>query len=362
MILGRGREPMSTATPRSEAVSGFEIVESTHDRDPTWDEFVERVEWGQYQQSSLWARAKAGEGFRSSRWVLRRQGGEIVGGFQVLCRRSRIGLRYGYVSKGPVRDCAFSAAPFPGLLKQAVRRLGLAVLLVQPPDGDQQLAQALEGAGFFATDRFGVITANLEIDLSLEEAELMGRMRRHTRQEVRQAFRRGVTIVQGGPAELPLFFELMKATCRRRGVEPRPSSLERLRDYWNVFAAEGKGRLTLARCEDRFVAGLLCLFWGERCSLWKKGWSGEFPERHPTAALYWEALTCAKARGYSRADFGGLARPLAEAILREGKLPEAARRSRDFFNLGFGGTPVLLPLPYAWSPFFPVCCFLRFVG
>src|SRR5689334_11430067 len=68
--------------------------------DADWDTFLQRSPLGQFQQSSIWAQAKASEGWSPVR-ILLTVGQNLVGGFQLLWKRSRLG-RIGYVSKGPV--------------------------------------------------------------------------------------------------------------------------------------------------------------------------------------------------------------------------------------------------------------------
>src|SRR5262245_2550759 len=67
---------------------------------PDWDEYLLAHPCGQFQQSTLWARVKAAEGWSVARIELR-QAGRLAGGAQILHRRSRLG-RFGYVAKGPI--------------------------------------------------------------------------------------------------------------------------------------------------------------------------------------------------------------------------------------------------------------------
>src|SRR5258706_39485 len=55
--------------------------------DSCWDKFLQETPLGQFQQSTIWARAKASEGWRVVRLVLTVDE-EIVGGFQILWRPS----------------------------------------------------------------------------------------------------------------------------------------------------------------------------------------------------------------------------------------------------------------------------------
>ena len=79
---------------------GTSVWLSEADDDPVWDAFLLGTPLGQFQQSSAWARVKRLEGWRATRFMVT-AGERIVTGFQILWK-TRFGLRFGYVSKGPV--------------------------------------------------------------------------------------------------------------------------------------------------------------------------------------------------------------------------------------------------------------------
>lgn len=313
--------------------------------DEAWDEFLESTPLGQFQQSSRWARVKVLEGWQPHRVVFRDDGGNLAGGFQLLWRPYRRFWRIGYVSKGPV--LLDENAP---LVRQAVEslisaasELRLTALLVQPPDRSLLLEPALQQAGFLPNRLWGVADANLEIDLARSLDAIEADFRRSVRQGIRQSRRRGVTIREARRSDAALFFDLMSSSCRRQGTSPNPASPRVFERMWDVFQPGGYLRLTLAEWESRAIAGLLCLHWADRVTLWKKGWLDDQRGSHANELLYWDAITWARERGADTCDFAALARTTAELLLREETPDETVRRSRDFFNLGFGGEPVLLP-------------------
>jgi peptidoglycan pentaglycine glycine transferase (the first glycine) len=322
---------------------------STDWMDPQWDEYLSRVPLGQFQQSSLWARAKKIEGWEPTR-VLFLSNDQIAGGFQVLSRRARFGGRIGYVSKGPVPSLESNE-----MTEFAVRQLlditrdrNLAVITVQPPDRSVLLSGLLTQNGFLPNRLLGVLTANLVIDLSPGIKEIETRMRPHTRQEIRQAVRRGVKIREGDDADLAAFFRLMLATCQRQQTEPNPGSEAALREMWIALHAGGHVRLSFAEYGGEAVAGLFSIPFGKRVTFWKKGWSGEHRDLHPNQLLFWEAIEWSASNGFESCDFAGMDVRLARAILSGETLTEEMRRTRDFFNLGFGGCPTILPEAFVY--------------
>ena len=78
-------------------------------------------------------------------------------------------------------------------------------------------------------------------------------------------------------------------------------------------------------------------------TLWKKGWSEAERERHPNQLATFEAMRWAHRNGYKTFDFAGMSHSTAVSLLRGDPLSDAQKQGRDFFLLGYGAKPVLLP-------------------
>jgi len=335
-------------------VTPFEPTEAER-----WDEFLEAQEEGQFQQTTFWARAKEPEGWRPFRLLLR-QDQQIVGGVQVLVKQTRLG-RVGFVSKGPVVGPGAESGlrQLHQSLIQAQREQGWLALVLQAPDR-AQAAGPEPGLGFLRERMLGVIQSTLVVDLSVGREAVQAGFRRTVRKEIRQAQERGVSIVEGQEAELPAFFALMDATCRRQQTKPNPPDLPATQALWKAFAARGQARLHFAVHEGRKLAGGLSLFFGPRATFWKKGWSQTETELHANTLLTSDAIRWAADHGYRGLDFVVLDRDIAEAMTQKRELPADAPTRRDWFNLGFGGQGWLLPPAWirfrnpAWSVLYRV--------
>jgi peptidoglycan pentaglycine glycine transferase (the first glycine) len=329
---------------QSSAMEGrLDLQESTSVRDAAWDSFLEQTPQGHFQQSSMWAASKAVEGWEPIR-VRFVDAQQLLGGFQVLARRSRMG-RIGYISKGPVLvkdDPGLQARYFDGV-RTLCRRHGLRALIVQPPDSTTIAAADFRAHGYAPNELVEVIKASMVIDLRGSWEDVEGRIRKTARVEVRQAERRGMKIREGKENEAGLFFKLMAETCARQGTAPSPGSEAGVQSLLSAFSAGGRVRVSFAEYEGEPVAGALCLMFGDRVTLWKKGWSGAHRERHPNALVTHEAIQWAHAKGYKRFDCAGMSHVVADRLLRREELSEAQKRGRDFFLLGYGAQPVLLP-------------------
>jgi hypothetical protein len=310
--------------------------------DPVWDDFLRSTPLGHYQQSGLWAEFKAGEGWRHHRVVLTGGTNVIVGGFQILWRKKGP-LRIGYVSKGPVAHPAVVGlqAVLTTLLDATARELGLHALIAQLPDESPDLAE--DAPGFVRSNPMHVIEATYLVDVGEGMEAVRKRMHRNVRQCVRKAREQGVTIRAGSEADLPRFFALMSATCRRQGTTPNPGSIESLRRLWQLFARSGDVEMSFAGRDGCDIAGRINLVFGNRVTQWKKGWDGSHPNWHPNELLADHALEWASTHGHRLCDFSAINRLTAEHILAGRSHDDTITRSRDMFNLRLGGYPMLLP-------------------
>jgi peptidoglycan pentaglycine glycine transferase (the first glycine) len=319
----------------------FRVSDEESDRD--WDAFLQATPHGHFQQSSIWVGVKRHEGWRPLRIVVR-QGDLIRGGVQLLVRSTRFGAM-AYVSKGPVVDRDDEG--LMNLLIQATQGLaklrGIRGIVLQLPDFAGHFDPLLLQQGFALNAVAKLITATCCIDVGNPGWEEL--ISRSTRKHIRQASKRGVVIREGCESELPLFFELMCATCRRQNTRPAPATPEALAQLWRPFAERGLGRLTFAECEGQVTAGLLSMRFGQRMTQWKKGWNDLHGDKHPNAMLAHEGAVWARSVGATLVDFVGMEPQIARAVLSQEIQTEDQLASRYAFILRMGGKPQLLPQP-----------------
>jgi hypothetical protein len=310
--------------------------------DPLWDAFLSGSPYGQFQQSSMWAEYKAAEGWNHHRVVLMRASG-IVGGFQILWKPARFG-RVGYVSKGPVAapETSLRVQQLGKLLFEAVKELGLSSLIVQQPD-ETRIALRPPDLGLVPGNPTGVYEATYLVDLRPDLEVVRARMKAKLRQNIRKARKRGTNVREGTQADLPTFFDLMVASCRRLQTVPNPPSLEAVRRLWRIFSAAGAIRVTVAECDGAVRAAELYLAFGDLVTAWKKGWDGSHGDWHPNELIEDEAIEWAQAKGFRAIDFSSFNPEAARRLLDGESVPVAELTSRDAYHVRFGGTPKLLP-------------------
>lgn len=348
--LSASYQKIAELSQEGELVSAW-LARDAHD--PAWDRFLEQTPLGQFQQSTLWARAKASEGWQPLRVVLLDADDAIIAGFQIMARPAWRGRgRIGYISKGPVvlPGRPWAAACAARLLQQVVRQEKLSALIAQPPDLCPQMPEALHTCGFIADCLMKVNDATWVTDLSGDFASVEARMSRTTRNLVRRAARSGVTVRQGGREDLDRFFDLMLATCRRQQASPNPARLADLQALWDAAAPSANIRLFLAEYEGKAVAGLLAIVFGATATLWKVGAAPPDKELKPNDALYHHAIRWAHQNGCRHVDFAAFDRRMALSILAAEPLSQEQLHSRYLFLTRFGGQPRLLPSALIYLP------------
>jgi lipid II:glycine glycyltransferase (peptidoglycan interpeptide bridge formation enzyme) len=312
---------------------------TTHESD--WDSFLAKTPLGQFQQTCRWAQVKAMDGWNSER-LLVNPSNLADGGLQILWKPTRLG-RIGYVSKGPVlkAETATSVSAILASLTTKARSLNLRAMILQPPDESVITMDELKRHHFSPKPVDSVVRATATIDLRGGYAAWEDRMHSKARQQARTAIKRGVTVTQGGSADLGMFYELMCATCRRQNTRPNPARLELLEALWSLFHPHI--RLGFAWADGAPIAGLLMLGHGSRMTFWKKGWNSSGAQLYANCLLNMEALRWAHDWGYTSVDFGAVDPLIATTLAAGGHLTEEQLRSRDMFNLRLGAVPHQLP-------------------
>jgi lipid II:glycine glycyltransferase (peptidoglycan interpeptide bridge formation enzyme) len=202
----------------------------------------------------------------------------------------------------------------------------------------------------------------ITIDLTPPVDEILGNMSKTTRKSIRQAERRGVTIRGGDRADLSILWDLMMALCARRGVRSNVDNIEFMTHLWDVFSPGKRAQLFVAEVEQAPVAALLTIKAGDWIHLWRMGWSGAFPDKHPTKALLWHAAREAREEGCTVADLNWAESEVAEAIKAGDATSGNPNAGVTQYKLGFGGQVVRLPGAYTYFPNPIVRAFFRMGG
>jgi lipid II:glycine glycyltransferase (peptidoglycan interpeptide bridge formation enzyme) len=278
-----------------------------------WDRFVASHPNGHLLQTSAWGELKSTYGWRAERFVVR-DGQRLLAGAQVLYRRLIPGFQIAYVPKGPVVDPADRAAcrALFDALHRRCRSQHIFLLKIEPDeylrDGSDETqrikARQWVSDGFQPGKQTIQPRRTILIDLGVEEAVLLKRMKSKTRYNIRLAGRKGVQVRDGVDADIHAFTQLMAITGNRNdfGVH-MPAYYERV---YALFAPSGLARLFIATYQDRPIAGVMAFACGHKAWYMYGASADEHRDRMPNYALQWAAIRWAKGRGCHTYDLYGV--------------------------------------------------------
>ncbi len=318
--------------------------------DSCWDNFLESRNDGHYQQSSAWAQYKAGEGW-SCRRVVFEEENEIVGGYQLLWKKTRRG-KLAYVSKGPVipSQSAKSIRATIDSIKNFISDNRILAAIVQGPDDSHpELIQAMDQAKLAECSSLGIVDSTILMDVTRNRDEILASMRSSARSTRNKALRSGLIFREGDSRDLSVFFDLMKHTCERQKTNPQPHSLNSLTAVWNALNARSpKASLQFVEHNGKVLCGAFLIRFGNRITIYKFGWDGAHREFQPNPLLFSEILLHA-AKGKAKVvDFATFDRDLAISILNGVPVSPELLKRRDFYKSAYGGIPQLLPTARIW--------------
>jgi peptidoglycan pentaglycine glycine transferase (the first glycine) len=321
------------------------VVSLTESRREAWDAFAVQQPSFAMVQSWEWGEFKEKLGWRTLRIVIEEQG-RILAGAQMLIKPIPSGLlSIAYVPKGPLGNWQ-DKTTMSKLLAELVRvaRQHKAIFLrIEPAHlNDPAIDQFLCSQEFRANPYTNQPRATIILDLTPDLDDILKQMRKKTRQYIKRATRKGVTVRVGGRKDLPAFYELMQITGRRSGFSPR------IRDYyeyeWQTLAKNGQGVLFLAYYQDQLLAGRIAFHFGKRAAEFHAGSSNEHVDLRPNYLLVWEAIKWAKAQGCCTYDLWGIPDQVGQAVCEGKDLPKEEHSNGLWgvyrFKRGFGNNVV----------------------
>jgi peptidoglycan pentaglycine glycine transferase (the first glycine) len=333
---------------------------------------VTRVKWdgwlltspggGHVLQSYKWGEFKRRLSWRPIRLVLERDG-EVVGLGQFLAYNTApVPGVLMYCTKGPWLpwdDEEAVRAFFEGVRAVAGRE-GAHTVKIEPEVLEQQKdVKALLGEIGFHKSRYDLNQkTTLVVDLNLPEEDLLAKMKRKTRYNIRLAARKGVEVVEPDFDEAwETFYEWMKATSERKEDYVLRRPCDYLRSVMRAMHDAGQGHLFFAKHEGAPLAGMYVFTFGDKYWYMYGASSDEKRNFKPNYLLQWEVMRWARNRGLTHYDMVGV--PKAEE-LNEGSSLWSVYKFKEGFggeivnSLGCFDLPVRRARAAAWYRFEPV--------
>ena len=242
---------------------------------------------------------------------------------QVLLRSLPLGISVAYAPRGPL-VAPERLADAIAALRDALRHERCASLLCDPEVPDDAAVRAgLARIGVHASPVFVQPRRTLLMDLSKGDEELLGAMKKKTRQYIHKAERAGV-VTEETP-DLDRFMKVLRA------VATRDRFAIRSREYYErLLAAFGdRALLMIARLGDDDAGAMLLVRMADRAWELYGGWSGAHAEARPFYLLKWRAMLRMRQLGVRRYDMYGLAEGADDPLA-----------GVENFKLGYGGDVV----------------------
>lgn len=275
-----------------------------------WDAFIARHPQAHLLQTGEWGELKSSFGWQVAHVLNPAQDT----GAQVLFRRLPMGLSLAYIPKGPV-EAQMSRGESPdwhGLLTEidCLCQERRAIFLKIEPDTWENTdslpalpAQpAQPPAGFQSSRQEIQPRRTLLVDLSGDDAAVLGRMKQKTRYNIRLALKKGVVVHPSG--DLEAFYRLMQITGQRDGFGVH--SLSYYRRAYELFHPRGECELLIAELDGEPLGGLMVFARGTRSWYFYGASSDQRREFMPAYLLQWQAMRWARERGCTSYDLWGV--------------------------------------------------------
>lgn len=329
--------------------------ESSRDlnQEAQWDAFVLSHAEPHLEQLSCWAQVRALTGWTSETLVIK-DGSRIVAGAQILEKRLKGFLRFGYLSRGPLLAPGVDPSRVVRELAGFARERRYQFLAISLPYLGRDLIPHLEANGFrrrpIEMPPSVWARSTLIFDLEKSADQLLMDMSSTTRKHIRRGIRAGVTVRQGTEGDLRRFCELVSALCERRKVSSNMPSEEGVRKMWSLLAPAGLVKLFVAEYQGEPICMMMVLTMGKWARTWRIGWAGGEQKVYSSKVLYWEVLQWAKANGYTFLDIVGIDERDATELLN-GRSPQSPFHcSVTQFKVDLGGQITLLPGEWCYFP------------
>jgi len=283
-----------------------------------WDTALARLPRAHVLQTWDWGDFKSRWGWKPVR-LLFEQDGRPVAAAQILRRRlSHTPLSLAYVPRGPALDYGDNSL-LPrvlSVLEEDARRqwslfakidpdvrLGLGPENTPPVPPAAAVLELLIKRGWQPSVEQIQFKNSVIIDLTLDENDLLARMKAKMRYNVRLASRRGVQVRPGNNADLNAFYNLYHETAERDGFIIRPRAY--YLDVWTQFLQADRAHLLLAEVEGEPIAGLMLFHFAQTAWYMYGASSNQHRNLMPSHLLQWEAIRLAKRLGCTQYDMWG---------------------------------------------------------
>ncbi len=273
-----------------------------------WDAALLTLSQAHILQSWLWGELKGSRNWTPVRFAWR-VNGRVVAAAQVLVLQWGR-LRLGYIPKGPLLDWADGALAETVLTQLATyaRQRGFLLLKIDPDvradtDVGSRTSVLLSRLGWHVSFEQIQFRNTMLLDLRPTLDQLMVQMKPKWRYNIHLAARKGVTVRDATPDDLPLLCAMYAETAARDGFVIREEAY--YRDMWQRFMRAGLAWLLIAEVDVAPIAMAIAFHFGT-CVWYMHGASRDAGRGFmPNHLLQWQIIRRAKEAGCTLYDLWG---------------------------------------------------------
>lgn len=279
-----------------------------------FNSFTANYDWGDLLQSYEWGELKAKSGWIPKR-IICEENEKIIATANILKKPiPKTGKCIFYIPRG--FTCDTHNKELVSKLTEYIKSLAIkenAILIkIDPPIPieDTESLKNLTDCGFapITDEGFGGTQPKCVMQLDLAGKtpdELLDSFHHKWRYNIRLAAKKGVTVKTDCTKEdLPVFYELLKETCKRDGFLVR--GYEYFETMWDLLEPKGYIKMFLTYYEDEPLTGSLCYLWGDKAMYTYGASNNSHRNFMPNHLMQWYMINWAKENSCKWYDFRGV--------------------------------------------------------
>lgn len=327
----------------------LQVVISETTEEPNWDRFVIENNGGHYTQTALWGQVKEITGWKTLRIIFKNKHESIIAGAQILWKPIKFGMKYGYISKGPLfKSHDPSLITFVLLtIKNVCKEYRIIYLALQPNNDSCDLEDVLYEFGFIDCQEGDLEkSATIILDIAQDDEDILEQIRIKKRKWIRKAIQNPFVLREGSKDDLDTFYHLHAETGLRGGIAMQ--RLEFFHKLWDVFYPSRMVSLILCEYQGETICAAIMIGYKDTLEGYRRGWSGAHNKLHPNDALDWYILRWAREHGYRWFDFGGIDQKMADIVESTGEVPEKDLNTYSAYKLHYSHNIERFPKTYVF--------------
>lgn len=312
----------------------------------SYEEFIEKSIYGDFQQSKEWASVK--ELWEQVVLTYKDESNEVSACMSILIRKIPLFGYFMYVPRGPIGDIENEKTMryFKTKIDELQNKYHAFAIIIEPniEDNNERFKEIVTSLGFSINNRAmnfsEAIQARHNFRINLKDKssdDIFNQFSKKTRYNIRLSIKKGIIIKQFGEEGIDDFYKLMEITGKRDcfGI--------RKKEYFEKIMSsfKDKSKIYIAYYNDIPLAGALMITYGKTMTYLYGASSNEYRNYMPTYLLQWTMIQNAINVGCFVYDFRGVS-------MEEGDTGGLYR-----FKKGFGGSFVEL-IGEVYIPFKPI--------